>query len=353
MKTTVDLTNNEMIVVAALIELLYAEPGFSDAGVDELADSTGKTKASIKGTVGSLTKKGVFDEEPEDFPGIVYLNDKFWSYHPEWHTQCDSRNQYTLTVDGKPVKKVPVVENKNDTPAKPEVLIPETMKKERWMTAPVPEQTKSYTPVAHKDLIEFVDERLDAAGFKRTSLKVDDAKDGKIIVANMGIEREGNFPFHQQFSLINSYNKSKPVTFASGAEVFVCANGMIISEAVTVRRHTTNVWNEMATKADEAIAQLNANWERTLDEVTVMQEFEMTRTQMAEVAGRLYFEKHVLSHTEASVVARELRKPTFEDFSALTLWSLYNACTYALRQTHAYRKNESLKSLHDFCLELV
>jgi len=218
------------------------------------------------------------------------------------------------------------------------------------MTAPVPEKTKSYTPVEHKKLIGFVEERLDLAGFERESLNVEDAKDGKIMIAHMGLKHKENDEFRQQFVTVNSYNKSKPVSFYSGAHVFVCSNGMVVTEATVVRKHTTNIWDELEVKADQAIVQLENNWKKTLEDVNRMKQTEMTRTQMAETAGRLYFEQHILRHTETSIVARELKKPTFEDFSALTLWALYNACTYALRQANAARKNEAHKALHDFCL---
>jgi len=222
-----------------------------------------------------------------------------------------------------------------------------------YLQTPLPEKTKSYAPVGHKELIEFVEARLDAAKFKRTTMSVDQNKEGTIIVANMGIQRKEVKDFHQEFSIINSYNKSKPVTFASGARVFVCENGMIISEAVTVRRHTTNVWNELGEKADTAIAQLEANWQKTLADVNKMKEVELTMTRASELMGRIFVEEKILRPTEVTTAVRELRKPSFGEFAALTLWSMYNACTYALKEAHAYRKNDSLKSLHDFCLKVA
>jgi hypothetical protein len=222
-----------------------------------------------------------------------------------------------------------------------------------YLDTPLPEKTKSYTPVGHKQLIELVEERLDVAGFERSTLDVDQNGDGTIIIANMGIKRKENDVFSQQFSTVNSYNKTKPVTFASGGRVFVCQNGMIISESVVVRKHTANVWEELEQKADVAIKQLETNWERMVVDYTKMKEVEMTFTQQSEILGRIFVEQQILQPTEVTVAAKELRDPTFEDFSALTLWSLYNACTYALRQCHPFHKNVRLKQLHDFCLELV
>jgi hypothetical protein len=222
-----------------------------------------------------------------------------------------------------------------------------------YLNAELPVQTRSYTPVGHAQLIDFVEERLDTAGFKRTSLNVDQNIDGTVIIANMSLAHQETTDFLQEFSIINSYDKSKPVTFASGARVFVCSNGMIISDAVTVRKHTTNVWNEMAEKADIAIKQLQDNWEKTQHDVALMKDRRMTFRKMSETLGRIFIEKQILLSTEVNTAVRELRKPTFEDFSGMNLWSLYNACTFALKEAHVSRKNTSLKQLHDFCTEIA
>ena len=222
-----------------------------------------------------------------------------------------------------------------------------------YLNAELPVQTRSYTPVGHKQLIDFVQERLDASNFHVAKMDVDQNNSGTVIIANMALQHQITNDFYQEFSIINSYDKSKPVTFASGARVWICSNGMIVSEAVTVRKHTTNVWNELAEKADLAITQLQDNWEKTQQDIALMKHTELTFTRMAELIGRLFVEKQVLISTEANIVAREIKKPTFGAFSGQNLWSFYNACTFALKEAHVSRKNSSLKKLHDFCIETI
>lgn len=222
-----------------------------------------------------------------------------------------------------------------------------------YLQTPIPAKTKSYTPVPHSDLITLVDERLDHAGFERSYLDVDQNQDGTIIIANMGIKRNENEFFSQQLSIVNSYNKVKPVGFAAGARVFVCSNGMVISETYIVRKHTTNVWDQLTERADQAIAQLTTNWEKTLVDVNKMREKELTFTQSSELLGRIFVEKEILKPRQANEVARQLRNPRFSEFKEMTLWSLYNACTFSLKEAQPKEKNARLKHLHDFCLELV
>jgi len=53
------LTENMAAVYDAIQDGLYAEPGFSDVTVDEVAIAVGKSQASVSSTVGHLIKRGL------------------------------------------------------------------------------------------------------------------------------------------------------------------------------------------------------------------------------------------------------------------------------------------------------
>lgn len=57
----IDITTRENKLLQALIEALYAEPGFTDVDVNDLARSTKFSVEVTKGLVGSLVKKGILD----------------------------------------------------------------------------------------------------------------------------------------------------------------------------------------------------------------------------------------------------------------------------------------------------
>lgn len=84
---TICNTELEKSFVIELISELYAEPHFSDVGVNEIAMHMDVQTSTAKGVLGSLVKKGICDV-PDDnyFAGIVYLNPKYYYLHPiqEW-----------------------------------------------------------------------------------------------------------------------------------------------------------------------------------------------------------------------------------------------------------------------------
>lgn len=80
------ITDLEKDVLFCLISELYAEPGFSDVGVSEIADKLEIAINKVKGVVGSLCKKKICFID-DDFENIVYLDRPFWNLHPVWKSE--------------------------------------------------------------------------------------------------------------------------------------------------------------------------------------------------------------------------------------------------------------------------
>jgi hypothetical protein len=98
------LTELENKCLNTFISKLYAEPGFSDVGAEEIAEGTGLKINTVKGVIGSLVKKGIIDPDPNagdhnrrDLGGnklqsfnILYLNEEYYGLHPQWTIYTDS-----------------------------------------------------------------------------------------------------------------------------------------------------------------------------------------------------------------------------------------------------------------------
>lgn len=83
--TTENLTAMEEKALSALIDGLYAEPGFSDVDANDIAKWTGIPTRNIRGVLSSLIKKDYIQiDDPGTGYQIIYLNDSKWYLHPEW-----------------------------------------------------------------------------------------------------------------------------------------------------------------------------------------------------------------------------------------------------------------------------
>lgn len=93
---TLTVTPLENTILTALVQSLYAEPGFSDVDAKDLSLETGIDTRSIRGALGSLVRKGVVTLEQTNTYGakeqyvIIYLNPEFWGLHPEWKSENDA-----------------------------------------------------------------------------------------------------------------------------------------------------------------------------------------------------------------------------------------------------------------------
>jgi hypothetical protein len=90
------LTEKEKAVLTSFIPMLYAEPGFSDASAEDIAEETGFGMKSIGGILTSLQSKGIiWMSEPEywmgklEIPALIYLNSKHYDLHPCEYWQAE------------------------------------------------------------------------------------------------------------------------------------------------------------------------------------------------------------------------------------------------------------------------
>ena len=84
------LTVLESQVLNSLISQLYAEAGFSDVDVNDIAADISIDTKIIRGALSSLVKKGIVTLEKTDNWGadkqyvLIYLNESYWHLHPKW-----------------------------------------------------------------------------------------------------------------------------------------------------------------------------------------------------------------------------------------------------------------------------
>jgi len=93
------LTAMEQQVLEALINELYAEPGFSDVDANDLSRITEIPTTSIRGVLASLVKKGIISLSDTATYGaakqyvLIYLSESHYYLHPRWKAEYDYQNE--------------------------------------------------------------------------------------------------------------------------------------------------------------------------------------------------------------------------------------------------------------------
>jgi len=74
-----NLTELETKTLTSFIDGLYAEPGYSDVDVNDIAHDINVSTKSIRGALGSLVKKGIVTIDTNDSGyDIINLNVTYW-----------------------------------------------------------------------------------------------------------------------------------------------------------------------------------------------------------------------------------------------------------------------------------
>ena len=156
---------------------------------------------------------------------------------------------------------------------------------------PVPEATRTYTPMPHGDLIDTIEVQLGHH-----------LPDYHIVDKQYGLAREGQ----QMFGMIslrrsepdivdveiveddldisigfrNSYDKSMSVGIVGGAKVFICDNMMMSADAVKImKRHTKNVIREFDYMLYTSIPELQNQFTHMVDAKAALEGIELDQEQ--------------------------------------------------------------------------
>ena len=212
---------------------------------------------------------------------------------------------------------------------------------------PLPEETQSYKPVGHYDLALNLAEIATGllSGHTLVNSQYGIAREGKQM---FGVHtfKNGSEELGLSIGFRNSYDKSMSVGIAVGASVFVCDNLALTGDITVMRKHTTNVLNDLEEMAITTIYRSQSNFRRIADDADVMSRISIEDDQVYQLMGLLYG-NGILTPRQLPVVKKEWHKPSYLDFEPRNLWSFYNACTEALKSSPPSKIMEKHIALHD------
>ena len=195
----------------------------------------------------------------------------------------------------------------------------------------LPEQTKSYMPVSHEEIIKFVE------GDLADMLPEYKIKDNVFGLGNKGQYLFGMISFTNgddymgpSIAYRNSYNKEFAVGFAFGSQVFICANGMLTGSILVARKHTLNVWDSLIEDLESNIYKATDSYSQMQQDVELMRQIQLDDFEAFQTLGHLRG-NNILSPRVFEKALKEWCQPTYEEHKDGTSLQLYNACTEALK----------------------
>ena len=217
------------------------------------------------------------------------------------------------------------------------------------INADIPQETKTYKPITHAQLIDVTMNSIEKAGFTLDRETYSMAQDGAIANGQFSIRNVADSEMQLQIGWQNSYNKTLSLKFAIGARIFICQNGMVHGDMGSFKKkHQGSVQEFTPNAISEYIKQAGDTFSQMQREREAMKQIEMTKRVKAELIGRMLIEEQFISSTQMNIISRELDAPTHDYGAANSLWELYNYTTFAMKESHpSIRMNNHIKA-HNF-----
>jgi hypothetical protein len=224
---------------------------------------------------------------------------------------------------------------------------------EQLAAIPLPKETRTYKPVSHVDLVNLL-----------SSMAVNLLPEFELVNTQLGVTKDGQKLFgvitlkndHTELGLSigfrNSYDKSLSVGIVTGSSVFVCDNLMLTGDLTVLRKHTSNVINDIDALALSTIYKSRAAFTQIQEDVEIMKEIPMSDDEAYRTLGLIYG-RGIITPRQIPVVKNEWLKPSHDDFQDRSLWSFYNACTEALKSSPPQSIMERHLKVHTHIMDRV
>ncbi len=213
---------------------------------------------------------------------------------------------------------------------------------------PLPEETETYTPVAFQDIVtnakQVADDLLKDYSYVDSTYALA-GKDQRMFAIHT--YRGEDDEMGHSIGIRSSYDKSMSNGICSGAKIFVCDNLIFRGEITYMRKHTKNVIQDLEDKLVSVIYNSTAKFQNIIRDRDAMTTVDVTDNQAYEFLGKMAGNK-VLRSQQFNAALRCWKKPPYEEFAPKNVWSLYNACTEALKSTPPNKIIEKHIMLHDY-----
>ena len=207
--------------------------------------------------------------------------------------------------------------------------------KSALIATPLPEETSTYKPVTHEQLMDLTNESIVQSGFALQRESYTMAREGNVANGKYTISNIADKEMQIQIGWQNSYNKQLSLKFAIGAHIFICANGMVSGDMGSFRRkHTGDIQEFTPKHIIEYIKTAGEVFISMQKEREKLKNIELTKRTTAELLGRMYLEEGFITSTQLNIIKGQLEHPTYDYGVPNSAWELYQFVTYSLKNDH-------------------
>ena len=224
--------------------------------------------------------------------------------------------------------------------------------KELLLSTPLPQETNSYKPISHEQLIDLTLTGIEKSGFKLETELYSSAQEGNVANGRYTISNVADSEMKLQIGWQNSYNKQLTLKFALGTQIIICKNGMVSGDfGAFKKKHVGEIQTFTPQAITDYIKSAEEAFKRIQIEREAMKQVEVDKRIISELIGRLYIEEELIQSTQLNIIQRELKKPTHNYGAEGSLWELYQFTTFSMKEIHPRLWMENHMNVHKFFTE--
>jgi hypothetical protein len=224
--------------------------------------------------------------------------------------------------------------------------------KRRLFSTPIPEETRTYKPVSHKELAVATLKGIRDAGFELEAEEYYSSQEGMIGTARYTIANVKDADMQLEIGWQNSYNKKLTVKFAIGTRILVCENGCVAGNFGSfARKHMGDVQTFAPEEMKDAILNAARVFDQMVIEKENMKSHIIGREGQFDLAGKLFFVNNDFSTRDLLTVKEEIDNPTHSYSAPGSIWEIYQYVTYAIKELHPTLWMDAHIKIHQFFLE--
>jgi hypothetical protein len=199
----------------------------------------------------------------------------------------------------------------------------------------LPQATKSYTPIAHGDIIDEVRAALKSEGFIISSELYKAEQNGEVAAGFMEIsDKSLDADMAMTFNWTNSYNKM--LRFSCGIGGLIYDNNVpFVSRDAQVnwaRKHTGTAKEESTNVINQMINQAVHHFTKIVDMKDRFKAIVIDRNEYSKLMGFLFFDKSILGIEQSTQIRNEYNNPSFDYSGKGTLWEVYKMIMFGVKE---------------------
>ena len=197
----------------------------------------------------------------------------------------------------------------------------------------MPQHTRSYTPVGHDNLANLIEDKLGEVGYTFVDQAHALNKEGKQYFGMAHLQNCGEWGLVAGWR--NSYDKSLIAGFVVGSQVFVCDNLAFSGEVQIGRKHTRHILRDLPYMVEAAVRGTRHMAEQQTIRYDRYHQAQLKDSDANHTVIQM-LRQGVITTQRVEKVINEYYEPSHEEHltnGQRTNWTLFNACTEALKGT--------------------